>query len=220
MSDVTIFDWQGLPWKVAEAHETKLGFDVYRGYTNRRLSGKRLTWILTPELADYLRATREVHLQLPISGTPIYRLRKLLGLAVAREVGDRGFQWTQAYLALLGKASDVDVAKAIGTTMPVVRGKRAALQIAAYKHVFWNSEREALLGTAPDRELAQRLGTTFSAVAKRRDVLKIPAFGNWQRKAKRPARYRDPVSGATWSGFAVEPYWIKGRERALFVMTT
>ncbi len=218
MSDTIILDWQGLPWKVVEAHETAHGFDLYRGYTKGRLTGKRLSLILTPALADYLRANREVHVRLPVSHATVYKLRKLLGLSLGRQISDRGFPWTQAHLARLGKASDVDVAKAIGTTMPVVRGKRHALKIAAYRHVFWDAEKQALLGTMPDRELAQQLGTTFTAVAKRRDVLSIPAFGSWQRKAKRPPRYQDPVSGATWSGFAVEPYWIKGQERALFVM--
>ena len=218
MSDVIVLDWQGLPWKVVEAHATPHGFDFYRGYTQGRFTGRHLSWILTPALADYLRATRIVDLQLPVSHATVYKLRKLLGLALERQVSDRGFAWTQADLTLLGQASDVAVAKAIGTTVPVVRGKRYALKIAAYIPVFWDAEKEALLGTVPDRELAQRLGTTFSAVAKRRGVLKIPAFGNWQRRATRPPRYQDPVSGATWSGFAVEPYWIKGQERALFVM--
>jgi len=28
--------------------------------------------------------------------------------------------------------------------------------------------------------------------------------------------YRDPVSGATWSGRGTEPNWIKGRDRETF----
>lgn len=219
MSDAMILDWQGLPWKVVQAHATAHGFDMYLGYTKARLTGKRLVWILTPALASYLQATREADVQLPVSHATTYRMRKQLGLALARQSGDRGFQWTQAQLALLGQASDVDVARRIGTTMAVVRGKRYGLGIVAYKPVFWTADRLALLGTVPDRELAQQLGTSFAAVAKKRGVLKIPAFGGWVRNAKRPARYQDPVSGATWSGFAVQPYWIKGQQRARFVMT-
>jgi DNA-binding protein H-NS len=30
-------------------------------------------------------------------------------------------------------------------------------------------------------------------------------------------RYRDPDSGATWSGMGREPAWIKGKNRAAFV---
>ncbi len=220
MSGVVILDWQGQPWVVVEAYATAYGFEMYRGcaYSRRRAVGKRLSWILTQELATYLRATRAVDLHLPLSHLAVYSMRKLLGLSVRRQAGDRGFVWTLAHLALLGQASDVDVAKAIGTTMPVVRGKRYALKVAAYRHVFWTADRVALLGTVPDRELARTLGTSFAAVAKRRDVLKIPAFGNWARNAKRTPRYQDPVSGATWSGFSVEPQWIKGQDRAQFVM--
>jgi hypothetical protein len=220
MPGVVILDWQGQPWVVVEAYATAHGFELYRGcaYTRGRAAGKRLSWILAPELAAYMRATREADLQLPLSHQTVYKMRKLLGLSIKRQVSDRGFTWTLAHLALLGQASDVDVAKAIGTTMPVVRGKRYALKIAAYRHVFWTADRVALLGTVPDRELAQKLGTSFAAVAKRRDILKIPAFGNWARNAKRAPRYQDPVSGATWSGFAVEPQWIKGQDRAQFVI--
>ena len=220
MLGVVIIDCLGQPWMVVEAYATAYGFELYWGcaYTRGRAAGKRLSWILTPELAVHMRATRFVDLRLPLSHPAVYRMRRQLGLSVKRQVGDRGFTWTLAHLALLGQASDVDVAKAIGTTMPVVRGKRYALKIAAYRRVFWTADRVALLGTVPDRELAQRLGTSFAAVAKRRDILKIPAFGNWARNAKRAPRYQDPVSGATWSGFAVEPQWIKGQDRAQFVI--
>jgi DNA-binding protein H-NS len=33
------------------------------------------------------------------------------------------------------------------------------------------------------------------------------------------ARYRDPVSGKTWSGFGKAPYWIAGaRDRTAFLI--
>ena len=34
-----------------------------------------------------------------------------------------------------------------------------------------------------------------------------------------PAKYRDPVSGATWSGRGKPPRWIAGRERDLFALS-
>ncbi|TDG02016.1 H-NS histone family protein [Paraburkholderia guartelaensis] len=33
-----------------------------------------------------------------------------------------------------------------------------------------------------------------------------------------PAKYRDPVSGATWSGRGREPRWLAGKDRAAFAL--
>jgi DNA-binding protein H-NS len=38
-----------------------------------------------------------------------------------------------------------------------------------------------------------------------------------QRERTGP-KYRDPESGATWSGLGREPGWIKGKDRAAFVV--
>ncbi|WP_231616425.1 MULTISPECIES: H-NS histone family protein [Burkholderia] len=37
-----------------------------------------------------------------------------------------------------------------------------------------------------------------------------------RRMKRRPAKYFDPVSGATWSGVGREPIWIRGRNREEF----
>jgi DNA-binding protein H-NS len=34
-----------------------------------------------------------------------------------------------------------------------------------------------------------------------------------KEKAKVPAKYRDPLSGLTWSGRGIEPRWLKGKDR-------
>lgn len=34
----------------------------------------------------------------------------------------------------------------------------------------------------------------------------------------KPAKYRDPATGATWSGMGREPIWIKGRSREPFLI--
>lgn len=44
-----------------------------------------------------------------------------------------------------------------------------------------------------------------------------------EKKARKPrARigpmYRDPETGATWSGMGREPFWIKGKHRAAFIV--
>jgi len=44
-----------------------------------------------------------------------------------------------------------------------------------------------------------------------------------EKKARKPRgrigpTYRDPETGATWSGMGREPFWIKGKDRALFIV--
>ncbi|HJP60331.1 MAG TPA: H-NS family nucleoid-associated regulatory protein [Gemmatimonadaceae bacterium] len=36
--------------------------------------------------------------------------------------------------------------------------------------------------------------------------------------ARRLPKYRDPVSGATWSGMGREPRWIAGKDRTAFAI--
>jgi DNA-binding protein H-NS len=38
------------------------------------------------------------------------------------------------------------------------------------------------------------------------------------KPATKPAKYRDPASGATWSGMGREPLWIKGQSREQFLI--
>jgi DNA-binding protein H-NS len=39
-----------------------------------------------------------------------------------------------------------------------------------------------------------------------------------QVKGTKPPKYRDPVTGATWSGMGHEPFWIKGKSREAFLI--
>ncbi|WP_431825516.1 H-NS histone family protein [Burkholderia sp. F1] len=41
-----------------------------------------------------------------------------------------------------------------------------------------------------------------------------------RRRAPAMAKYRDPVSGAVWSGRGRAPRWIAGRDRELFLIGT
>ncbi|WP_080420792.1 H-NS histone family protein [Burkholderia ubonensis] len=52
-------------------------------------------------------------------------------------------------------------------------------------------------------------------------------FADIQRRSRRvrcrapaTAKYRDPVSGAVWSGRGRAPRWIAGRDRELFLIET
>lgn len=37
-------------------------------------------------------------------------------------------------------------------------------------------------------------------------------------RPRAPAKYRDPVSGVTWSGRGRQPTWIRGRDRTAFLI--
>lgn len=45
-----------------------------------------------------------------------------------------------------------------------------------------------------------------------------PRRGRPPKKAPLPAKYRDPKSGATWSGRGKPPKWIAGKNRERFLM--
>lgn len=38
------------------------------------------------------------------------------------------------------------------------------------------------------------------------------------KRGPKPAKYRDPASGATWSGMGREPLWMKGQSREHFLI--
>ena len=61
------------------------------------------------------------------------------------------------------------------------------------------------------------------AIAKIRELMQIydltaddidaSIAGNSGRRARVPAKYRDPATGATWSGRGRTPRWLEGKER-------
>jgi DNA-binding protein H-NS len=51
-------------------------------------------------------------------------------------------------------------------------------------------------------------------------VLKAPPRSRKKSDNPRPAKYRDPVSGATWTGQGAEPKWIIGQDREKFLIPT
>ncbi|WP_438947144.1 H-NS family nucleoid-associated regulatory protein [Trinickia soli] len=55
----------------------------------------------------------------------------------------------------------------------------------------------------------QQFDITAGDLAAKRDAYKRGAS---------QAKYRDPVSGATWSGMGREPRWIAGKDRTAFAI--
>jgi DNA-binding protein H-NS len=95
--------------------------------------------------------------------------------------------------------------------------------VASYRELL--KQREALqrqIDAAQEQEVA-------AAIEKVREIIneysltpeQVFAQPNAKRGPKpgaKPAKYCDPVSGATWSGMGREPLWIKGQSREQFVI--
>jgi DNA-binding protein H-NS len=70
-----------------------------------------------------------------------------------------------------------------------------------------NDERTQAIATI--RELMAQFDITAGDLAVKRGAYK---------RGSSPAKYRDPVSGATWSGMGREPRWIAGKDRTAFAV--
>jgi hypothetical protein len=217
----TVLDYQGMAWMVYEAYPTPHGFEVCKGSPTLRTDlQQRYAYIKTAALVDYLRATQSKQVELPISRHVIYKMRKSLGLSKERKPMNRAYKWTTKTLALLGTMPDTVLGAKLGITHAIARNKRYELGIKTY--TFWDADKLALLGTRPDHELAQMLKIDYITVLRKRIVLKIPYLGHelgiGHGRDTKPARYRNPETGATWSGYGTTPSWLQGKERWRFVI--
>lgn len=103
---------------------------------------------------------------------------------IAPFVSQRGpIEWTDAMEALLGEATDREVAAELGIPARSVTYRRHLLGICPYQRYrrraqsFWTPARVAQLGKHPDAVLARRWGISSSNVHARRRILGIAAFG-------------------------------------------
>lgn len=79
--------------------------------------------------------------------------------------------------ALLGKASDKEIAEATGRYASAIWTRRKRLGIVNPKSTYnWTPEQIALLGTASDDVIAEQTGRSLSSVANKRCRLKIVKF--------------------------------------------
>jgi DNA-binding transcriptional regulator YdaS (Cro superfamily) len=91
----------------------------------------------------------------------------------------RRFAWQPEYLAMLGKVSDRELAKALGLARASVTRKRQRLGIPpfqpALRPIEWTLEMIGRLGRASDAKVAQELGISPTTVKQKRRALGIPA---------------------------------------------
>lgn len=102
-------------------------------------------------------------------------------LRVAPFRGKNKYIWRQKDILLLGKNSDQEVAKTLGTYRKYVTEKRQALGIEAFAYQSqlwrrWSEEELAMLGSCTDKELAERLNLAVHCVTSKRHGLGIKAF--------------------------------------------
>ena len=102
------------------------------------------------------------------------RIALELDLGRFLHTGYHGPVWTKEQTAVLGTASDEEIAERIGRTPNAVRVMRTQFGIPKWDGNRWLPEHLALLGTLPDEEIAQRIGRSVSAVAQKRVKLGIP----------------------------------------------
>ena len=76
---------------------------------------------------------------------------------------------------LLGKMSDVKLAKIVGCVPRTVSIKRIGLNIPSFYDIDWNKF-DNLLGTDVDKKIAEKIGVSVASVLNRRRKLNIPAF--------------------------------------------
>jgi len=130
-------------------------------------------------------------------GLPTYcvrRKRQLLGITAYGESFVRGsphaFRWTKEQMALLGRESDIQVARRLGISAAAVWRKRVQLGIRALtpkQHIEWTKARSALLGKLSDKGLAKRWGGKAETIARKRTELGIEPFVRTTPPRRSPA---------------------------------
>lgn len=87
-----------------------------------------------------------------------------------------GYRWRAEEIALVGPASDEEIAARLGRSVEAVRSRRQKLEILHRRLREWQPGEIAQLGRATDREVGARLGRSETAVRKKRWRVGVPAF--------------------------------------------
>jgi DNA-binding protein H-NS len=95
--------------------------------------------------------------------------------------------------------------------------------VASYRELL--KQREAFqreIDAAQEQEVAAAIEKVREIVNEYsltpEQVFSQPTGKRGPKLGTKPAKYRDPVSGATWSGMGREPLWIKGQSREQFLI--
>jgi hypothetical protein len=169
----------------------KAGIDRQAVAAERRRRGIQPAWPRRPriewtdEMIELLGTDSDaaVAAQLGIgAGSVIYK-RRQLGIPAANPPPyekARGYPWGPGDVALLGKVSDGELARALGLSTTSVTCKRQRLGIAPFRkppaRIEWTPQKIERLGQVPDTQVARELRISLGSVRAKRHELGIPAF--------------------------------------------
>jgi hypothetical protein len=171
---VTIRDHWGDRWTVWETRETDHGWPLHLGrpeYAGQRRGGKCV--ILTTELVEYLIAVRHNlgSCRLPVGGTVVKRLRKILGL---NSYEDKR-QWWEDHADELAELSGENFARKHGYSEARASQMHTAIFGRRLREPGWWREEPAaslLRGDSPRQEVAEALDVSVGTVGRLRWVLR------------------------------------------------
>lgn len=198
MPDAQLAELAGVHPETVATERRRRGIPAFRG---RRA---RVEW--TPEMIARLgkASDRDVAAELDLHHGSVFRKRRLLGIPPYQEpkVEDQGYAWPPHAVAMLGTASDRDVAEELGISFTSVAMKRKLLQIPPFQapneQIEWTQEMVAQLGVAPDRAVAARFGLGTKSVSRKREELGIAA-AEWEElpAADVPPEVREALTRRT-----------------------
>lgn len=84
-----------------------------------------------------------------------------------------------------------------------------AQKAALEKQIAETQREEKSEALAQIRDLMQRYGLTLSDLSGGRATTKLPSASGRGTGSKVAAKYRDPDTGATWSGRGLKPKWLR-----------
>ena len=136
---------------------------------------KKHHWTAEDEKLLGLRPDAQVAMLLRISVGAVRHRRNHLRISLPGQASKitPSKPWLPEDMAMLGKASDAQVARRLGRSVTSVKARRLRLGIGSNRR-RWTPEQDVLLGKFPDGTLARRLGCTVKAVQARRERLGIP----------------------------------------------
>jgi len=163
-----------------------------RGIPAYRVSRKPIKW--TSEMIELLGTNTDeiIAEKLDVNKSSVYIKRRALGIPAFNESTNKeryGYDWPESSIKLLGKMSDLDVAKELNISRSVVNYKRKVLGIPPctppHEKIEWTVEMIKLLGVIPDMELSRRFKIHPYSVKRKKDILGIPTNSNKFKKIAR-----------------------------------
>ncbi len=171
---------------MAGIHEQSVTHERQRrkveAYATRR---KKIEWTKDMVVLLGTDSDRNIATQLEIHHGSVFRKRRILGIPAFQpptSIDTKGFLWTKKSIALLGKASDREVAKTFGISSASVQSKRSFAGISPFKpankKIQWTTEMLGLLGKISDAKFTRKYHMTKDTVKRKRDRLNIPAYSD------------------------------------------